>query len=352
MAKEISVISAQDFLKCCRAGTLCGAYLLFGDEEYMKRSCVEASRKALLEEGTEAFNQTTINAVEDKAWADTLAEAVTSLPVFAEKRLCELHSLDYNKLSENQLSDLGTILAFLPDNEQSVVVMDALAEEFDAGRLPKAPSKQFRALSPYVTFVSCERESGSKLGVWVTRHFASNGVEADRDTVNDLIAYCSTDMYALASEIDKLSFYTLSQGRTAVDRADIRKVCSSASLTGAFDFSNAILDGDLKRATELLHSMKARREKPEFILSGITEAFSLMYSCALLQDAGKTKTEIASALKIHEYRAGLYMKSASARGKKRLRASLRACLDADVRIKSTPADSYTVLDRLVIELCM
>ena len=147
MAKEISVISAQDFLKCCRAGTLCGAYLLFGDEEYMKRSCVEASRKALLEEGTEAFNQTTINAVEDKAWADTLAEAVTSLPVFAEKRLCELHSLDYNKLSENQLSDLGTILAFLPDNEQSVVVMDALAEEFDAGRLPKAPSKQFRALS-------------------------------------------------------------------------------------------------------------------------------------------------------------------------------------------------------------
>jgi len=344
-------LNAREYINQLKTG-LKGTYLFFGDEEYLKQSCLKQTRDALLDESTEAFNHVIISAANNSGWLDTLAGSLNTIPVFAQRKLVELHSLDYGKLSEGTLDELYGIISELAGYEDTILVLCALPSEFDAGRLPKAPSKMYKKLSGVVSPVEFERETAAKLSAWADKHFRANHVFADHTAITALIEYCSTDMFVLASEIDKLSFYTLSKGNDHVDPKDIPKVCSASRLTGAFDFTNAILERKLPLALELVSMMKLRREKPEFILSGIIDTVSGMYTVRCLSDSGKSKAEISQILKMHEYRVGLYIQaSASQDTAVRLRDVLRSCLDADIKIKSTMIDNYLILDRLIIGLC-
>ena len=58
---------------------------------------------------------------------------------------------------------------------------------------------------------------------------------------------------------------------------------------------------------------------------------------------------IAAKLKMHEYRAGLYLKSAAKVDVSRLRRLAERCFEADLRLKTSSLDSYLLLDCLAAE---
>ena len=52
---------------------------------------------------------------------------------------------------------------------------------------------------------------------------------------------------------------------------------------------------------------------------------------------------------MHEYKAGLYAKSASRTTLECLRKLTERCYEADLLIKSSKLDNYVILERLVVE---
>ena len=112
-----------------------------------------------------------------------------------------------------------------------------------------------------------------KLAEWVGKHFAHNGVSASPAFCATMLAFCGHSMFALANEVDKLSFYALSGGKTEATEADMRKVCTPAVEYDAFAFANALMDSNRELALAILADYKFRRMDPIAVLGNILRVF-------------------------------------------------------------------------------
>ena len=343
-------MTANDFMKLS-AGQISGCYLLFGEEEYTKLSCLTHLRSLMFgQTGDDPFNHHKIVCTE-AGWEERLTNAVDTLPVFAEQKLVELHSLSFTALPDSQLSALLEIFEQTKQSDDTILVVYALSDELSIGKSAKKPSAQFQKLTAVLTAVSCDRQTPGRLAGWVGRHFSAEGVVASALVCQELVDKCGTDMFLLANEVKKLAYYTLSKGEKNVTAEDIEIVCCAGKDVGAFDFTNAIVNGDAPKAMQLLTDMHRRKEKPELVLSNIIDTLIGMYLVKRLTEAGKKTAEIAKETGLHEFRVKLYSQSIASKSHKRLQKALDLCAEADSKIKSTALDNYTVLEILVLRLC-
>ncbi len=342
-------MTGSEFVVKCKKG-ISGGFFLFGDEDYVISKCKQAAAKYVPDEGTEDFNYVKISAAKP-GFCGLLEEALMTLPMFSVKKLVELSQFKPSSLNEDEKQELYAILSSLKDYPETVLILEIDDPDFDAGKLPKAPSKIYKELSSYLEPVSCQRETPAKIAGWVAKRFAANRIICDSVCIHEMIEYCSADMNSLQNEVDKLSWYLLSCGRDKVTSEDIRLVCSRGKIDVAFEFSNALMDGNIENALSLVFSMQRKKERPEIALGEIISLATNMYTVKVLADGGMDKDEIAKKTGLHQYRVGLFLTAANKRGMRRLANLIEMCRDADEKIKSTPVDSYIVIERLTIEMC-
>ncbi len=343
----LNVISGAELKDKIKFG-LSGAYLFFGEEEFMKHHYLVSVRNAILGGENDFFCHKRISCAEFDTEKITDALTTSSLGFSEGKTLCELHEIQFNSLKEAEWKALIDMLT--QASEDVVTVIYTTPDEFDGGNLPKMPSKALSRIGEVVTPVHFPREGELKLVKWVAKHFMAEKLSFENGACEFLIERCGKDMYALTGEIDKLCAYVKYNGRDRVEKSDITNICSHNMEINAFDFSNALLESNADRAYAILSDMKQRKEKPIIILSSVTKAVSEMYAVKILADGGMTDAEISKKLKIHSYRVGLYRKSTQRRRPERLSDILRLCTETDIKLKSTAMEDYTEIDKLVIIL--
>lgn len=320
-------------------------YLFYGEEGYLKRHYLDSVRKATVEEG-DAFNHILINS--ENYSPSRLFASIEALPMMAEKKLIEVSSIMFSDMNESELDEFCSVIERLPDYEYNALVVYTEPDELDVGT-KKQPTASFSRLCQSLKPVAFERETPARLSSWIAKHFASELIIAPPDEVKLLLDRCGCDMFALSGEIDKLACYIKSQGRERLTREDVLYVGTERKEIAAFDFVNAISDAKTDRAYYILGDMIKQKEKPEIILASISRTIGDMSIIKALSNSGMTIPDIAKKLKFNEYRATLYAKSASRISSERLKDLTRRCYEADIQIKSTPVNSYTVLERLVAE---
>ncbi len=343
----LNVISGAEFKDKIKFG-LSGAYLFFGEEEFMKHHYLVSARNAVLGGDDVFFRHKKISCAEFDTEKMTDALTTSAMGFFEGKTLCELHEIQFNSLKEAEWRALIDMLSNVsPD---VVAIIYTTPDEFDGGNLPKMPSKALTRMGEVVIPVYFPREGELKLAKWVAKHFMSEKLTFENGVCEFLIERCGKDMYTLTGEIEKLCAYVKSCSRDKVEKADVTNICSHNMEINAFDFSNALLENNADRAYAILSDMKQRKEKPIMILSSVTKAVSEMYAVKMLSDGGMTDADISKKLKIHTYRVGLYKKSTQRRRPERLSAILRLCTETDIKLKSTSMEDYTEIDKLVIIL--
>lgn len=340
-------MTAAEFRSAVKTG-LRGGYILYGDEEYTKSLCMTAARKSVIpDKSDEAFNLTVLN--QENYSLLKLAESIEMLPVFSEKRLVEVHGLDISNMSEDDITEFCEVLAQLKACDFTVLILYASKDEFDAGTF-KSPSKAYKQLTAYLTPVVFDFETSAKLNKWIIQQLNKYKVSIAPEFCTVLVNYCGRDMFNISNEVDKLAAYVLSQGRSEVSAEDIDNVTPKTKEINDFDFTNAILSGDLNESLAIMSKMKLQNEKPEILLSGVSRVFTDLLAVKTLSDAGNMPKDISAKLKMHEYKAGLYCKNCRRYTLPLLDKAVSMCYIADMKLKSSQLDSYTVLDNLVIEL--
>lgn len=322
-----------------------GGYLFYGDEDYLKRHYLLSARKETVCEG-DVFNHIIINS--ENYTPEYLSSVIEALPVMADKKLIEVNSQYYSSMSESELETFCSILEKLPDYEYNVLIVYTEPDELDEGR-KNAASTELSKLSEVLKPVNFESQTPAKLADWTYRHFVKELIIAPHDLITMLVNLCGCDMYTLSNEIDKLCCYLKARGRDRLEYEDIRTVCSERKDIAEFEFTNAILDGSTDRAFAVLSEMKKSKEKPEIILSGISKTIGDLYIIKTMLGEGYSLDYIAKKLAYHSYKVSLYAKSASKTDIGTLKMLNERCYDADMLIKSTSVDSYTVLERLAVE---
>ena len=316
----------------------------------MKKASLALGKQSVLfaESGTQELNYVNISCIDSQDnWFEQLRAECENYGLFAQRKLVVVQEL--TELLIEREEDFYPFLESVKDNEETVVII-LLSDSFELGSVKK-PSAHFKKLTNCLNPVFFEKQTPAKLNAWLIKRFTREGLICDNECSSEILSLCSCDMFALRGESEKLICYMKATGVQKLNSEIVRNIVSPLKSNGNFDFSNAITNGDYLRALELFKTMEKCKERPEIIFSEISNSITNMYSVRVLSDAGHTKGEISKELSLHEYRVGLYLATSSKIGVKRLSLLVEKCHEADLKIKSTPLNSYTVLQNLIFEVC-
>lgn len=319
-----------------------GGYLFYGDEELVKTRYAALCAEAVC--GADSFSAVVLEG------ADTspaqLEGALSAVPMMTERGFVHLRAAPVSQWKDKVLEDYLGVFRRAAEYEQNVYVVSVLPGEADFGTPEKnRPSALYKKLTESLTPVVFAPKGGAQLTRWVERHFLSAGLNPEYGAADALIEYSGRDMFTLSGECEKLIAYAKAHNSPEVTSAMVAEVASPDLSEEAFALANAVLEGDRPRALEALGAAKRRREEPIAVLASVSRVMSDMLAVAVYAEAGLGAKEIAGKLKMHEYKAKLYLRSAG-KNTDALAASLRRCLEADTALKSTNL-GYIAIERLI-----
>ena len=337
------IIKEADFRKQIKSAPRSG-YLFFGEEDYMKKFALDMAVEAISPDPAFAFfNEIRLDSFSYSP--EVLMDALMPAPMMADRKIIILSGIDFISMRATELDALCKTLDALADYDYNTLIINTRADRFDEGILPKRPSATLQKLSEYLIPVQFEKNSPARLASWVAKHFEHNGVSAPNEVCSFIIERCGRDMFNLANETDKLSFFVLSDGRREVTQEDVLTVSIPVGEYDAFAFTNAIGARRRDDALEILGDMKLRRQEPIFIIGEISRTVCDMLTIAVLRSEGLTQREISASTGIHEYKVGVILRTLPQ--EEMCRRMLERCRAADLEIKTFRSDGYAVLEKLI-----
>ncbi len=345
----LQILKEADFRKELKAAVT-GGYLFFGEEDYMKSASLRMARQSVADAdpAMAAFNDIHLDGLDFTPAA--LLDAMAVPPMGAERKIITVTGIHFDTMRASELDKLCEALAEIRDYPYNLVILSAAADALDAGTLPKKPSELLTTLGEYLRPVYFERNTPAKLAGWVQKHYLHNGVQAAPAVCQFTVEFCGRNMFTLAGEIDKVSFYVRAKGRDVATEADVRTAAIPTMEYDAFAFTNAIMERRRADALDILSDLKLRRVEPLYILSEVSRVVCDLMAIRTMSDGGRTASEISAALKMHEYRVGLYLKQARKTDLALLRGAVTACQNADRALKRSATDGYGIIERVICTL--
>ncbi len=347
----VDIITNADFSSRISRGEL-ENYIFYGDEDYLKSRAVDSLRSAMeIEDSLAIFNFVKLDVLDYSS--ERLIDVLSMPPMMADRKLVVLTGLNIKKMSGRSSSELqGLIdaLAHLEEFDYNVFVLLVGAGSIVEELPKKPPTGALKQLSEILRPVKFESPTPQKLALWAGRHFSHRGITASVADCAYLIDYCGKDMFTLTGEIEKLCFYARSQSRTELRREDIPLICSQEMEYGAFEFSNAILDGRRADALSILSVMKFRQLEPLIIMGELSGIFSDLLRIKLMLQSGNTPSQIATATGINVHKVNIYAASARGQELSRLIRISQMAAEADLAMKTRFDSGYLQLERLICSL--
>jgi DNA polymerase-3 subunit delta len=224
-------------------GEFASAYYLHGPEDLLKEEIARAVVDRALDPAVREFNF-------DQASAASLdPEAVYALcntpPMMADRRVVLIRDVEAWK---RRVKARNTLLACLerPSPDSVLLLLQGGAEEGED-----------RELAARATSVVCEALSAERAIRWVTRRAAGSGVVFAPGAAEHLVRVVGTDLRPLLAEVEKLG--AASSGGP-VTEADVAALVGVRSGETAFDWRDAVFDGETARAARLLAPVFQRSE--------------------------------------------------------------------------------------------
>lgn len=348
----MDIMTNADFNKKIKENP-CGNYLFYGEEDYLKSHAIKALKDALgIDEAFEIFNFVTLDVLDYTP--DKLIDMLSMPPMMAEYKLVVLSGLNIKKMSSrsnsSELNDLIDALKHLEEFDYNVFVMTVPSGNITEEMPKKAPTGALKTLSEVLQPIKFESPTPQKLSLWAVRHFEHHAIQASATDCSYLIDYCGKNMFTLSSEIEKLSLYIRAKGRDTLVRDDIAEVCNAEMEYGAFEFSNAILDGRRGDALNILSVMKFKQVEPLIILGELSGIFSDLLKIKIMLLSGKNNQQISSETGINIHKVGIYATSARRMELDRLKHLVSMTAEADLAMKFRYDSGYLHLEKLICSL--
>ena len=330
-----------DFLKGVPAP---GGYLFYGDEDYLKQHTLRQLNQILFSDGGMAdFNRYTFT--EENYTPAALADALLAPAMMTDVKLVELSLPDGDGMKEKERSSLLEALGVLADISDTIFILTFPAGTFDGGNA-KRPSALLRAFSKVLEPVEFPEQTDARLQKWMERHLSDYGVVLSPAMGGMIRNAVGRSMLRLSGELAKIGAYAASHGMHEVTPEAVAAVISRTPEEDAFQLANCLLEGNRQGAYDCLSLRIRRKDDPILLLAQIIKVYMDLATAAVFREEGRDKKEYAAAMKMHEYRAGLYYRAAESADSEYFRLSLEKCLEADAQLKSL-STGYIPLERLI-----
>lgn len=306
-------------------------YLLFGEEDYLRKQYRDKLRAALVAEG-DTMNyhyyegkDTNVGEVID------LAE---TLPFFADRRVIILENSGLCKSGGDALAE------YLKQPAESVLFILVETQIDKRCRLFKTIKEGGRV---------CEFSSQNEqtLKRWIYSLAKQDKKAVDERTINHFLEKTGTEMSNIRTEWEKLMCYCMD--RDVVTPTDIDAVCTQRISNRIFEMVAAIAEKRQQEALDMYHDLLTLKEPPMGILALIARQFNLMLQVKELQMKSINSRQIAEKVGLAPFIVQKYEKQASRFKMKELKEALAACVEADEAVKTGRLNDVLSIELLIIE---
>lgn len=308
-------------------GSIRQVYLLYGEENYLKRQYRDKLRYALVAEGDNmnfsAYEGKNINPKE-------LIDLAETLPFFAEKRLILIENSGFFK---NQVEELAAYLKTVPETTCFVFV----EEEVDKR------SKMYKAAKNAGSVVEFARQKEELLTRWITGRIRREGKKITNRAMQLFLSMAGSDMENIDKELEKLLCYCMD--KDGIYPEDVENVCSGQINNRIFDMVNAIAAKDQKQALLLYYDLLELKEPPMRILFLVARQFQILFLVKSMRMQGLDQTVIAQKAGIPSFAVGRNLKQAGGFTIEQLEKALEDAVAAETDIKTG-----RMADQLAVEL--
>jgi DNA polymerase-3 subunit delta len=309
-----------------KKGEFKSVYLLYGEEEYLKKQYRDRLKNAIA--GDDTMNYSYYDS--DNASVKDIIDVCETLPFFAQKRLVIMENTGFLKSSNDELADY---IKHIPD--YLVVVM----VEKDVDKR----NKVYKAVDSVGYICEMKPQTTATLEKWIAGLLAKDNLKISREACDLILDKTGAGMDYIRQETEKLVSYC--QGRDVVTVEDVEKVCATQTTSHIFDMISAIANKKQQQALDLYYDLLELKEPPMRILYLIVRQFNGILQVKDLMSRGISGKEIASNIGAAPFVVGKYQAQAKYFEMNTLLDALNECAKTEEAVKQGRLN-----DRLGVEL--
>ena len=309
-----------------KKGEFKSVYLLYGEEEYLKKQYRDRLKNAIA--GDDTMNYSYYDS--DNASVKDIIDVCETLPFFAQKRLVIMENTGFLKSSNDELADY---IKHIPD--YLVVVM----VEKDVDKR----NKVYKAVDSVGYICEMKPQTTATLEKWIAGLLAKDNLKISREACDLIPDKTGAGMDYIRQETEKLVSYC--QGRDVVTVEDVEKVCATQTTSHIFDMISAIANKKQQQALDLYYDLLELKEPPMRILHLIVRQFNGILQVKDLMSRGISGKEIASKIGAAPFVVGKYQAQAKYFEMNTLLDALNECAKTEEAVKQGRLN-----DRLGVEL--
>lgn len=320
------------------------AYLIYGEESYLKEHYISLLKKKIVDPAFEAFNLHMFEG-KDSSLDDILKDA-QMLPMMSEYNFVLVRDYPVEK-SKGDIKLLCEFLQDVPESTVFILLYDALTPDVKGAGFKKITD----AFDKAGAVVDMQKRSESDVAKLLVSGAKKRGSVLDINNARYLISLSGNDMKNLLNELDKLSYFAQGQEITKEIIDNMATKCLQARV---YDLSKAVVAGNTDAACGIIDTLISMKEDPILILAVIGGVYVDMYRVKCAKAAGYTYDDVA---KHYNYRGREFALRNASRDcakltENQLRKSLDEIIDTDVKLKSTAIDKKLLLEELIVKLVL
>lgn len=334
----------NEFSKILKNDKLSGAYILHGEEEYIKDLAISAIMDKYIPEGLKDLNYAKLDGSECEA--EDILQAAQPLPVMSERRVVVLNSYPLGTMTAaklksaqnaSQLERFSEILKTCPPETIILVVV--------RGRSSAAFQKSAADSEHVVEF---KHPQPAQKIQYVSRMAKEAGLKISDAVIRELIDYTSLELLGLSSEVLKLKAY-LGDGE-ATDK-DIRAVCQAAAEYNIFKMLRYIADKKSAKALGEYRRLIESGQSPQAVISMIERQYrALFYMDEIKGMSAASQKDTADKLQTKDFVLRNMVSLSKRLDKETIANITKWCADADYLVKRGNMSIEDSAELLIIRL--
>ncbi len=307
------------------------AYLLYGEEAYLKNQYKDKLKAALWQEGD------TMNAAfyqGKNTNPKELIDLAETMPFFADHRLILVEDSGFFK---SGAEDLAEYMEHVPQTTTFV---------FSETEVDKR-SRMYKALKNNGRIVEFAAQNQELLTRWLLGRLRREHKNITKAAMQEFFDRVGLDMGTLDREMEKLICYCMD--RDVIELADVEAICPQAVTNRIFDMVSAIVECRRKDALEMYYDLLALKEPPLRILFLITRQYNILMQLKDLGRKGMNNSAMAKAAGIPPFAVSRSLGQASRLSISSIEHILSYSVEMEEAVKTGQMNEQIAVELVIIE---
>jgi DNA polymerase-3 subunit delta len=327
----------QDIENQLKQKKILPVYYLFGEDSYSVDITLDVIEKAVQPFITSDFDKEVLYG-ENQTLTNIIGLAST-FPFGSEKKLVIIKQAE--KLKDKK--EKKEIISYF-ESPADFTVLVFLHE----GTITNPTSEPFKTLTNQGYLFEARELKGKSLIDWLISTVEKNGKIISYDNAQLLTDISGENRNTLESQLEKIFIYVGDSKEITID--SIRGLSTSLKQYTIFDLQNAIGKKSKSAALKVVFNLLKNGMEPIQIIAMLNKYFTSLARLNELTAANTNEFQVARIMSTHPFYLKDYHSARRMYSDKHLTEAFSALLKADLSIKTTSLDDYTLISVLIAEI--